>query len=170
MRLKLPRVREGLKEERLRTRGKKDRDQEERGTEIQKEGNTDLKDREGQETRELGRVPGRQRFSVGQGRDSREKKDAGTQEEAPLPPGYCSPSGRGVGGEWGCLELCTGNPTLTASSSPQACPSCPCRSGPRSWPSQESSPWALPSLGCVGALKEFRCLLGLVSSPPPFHL
>ena len=28
----------------------------------------------------------------------------------------------------------------------------------------------LALLGCVGALKEFRCLLGLVSSPPPFHL
>lgn len=28
----------------------------------------------------------------------------------------------------------------------------------------------LALLGCVGALKEFRCLLGLVSSPLPFHL
>lgn len=48
---------EGLKEERLRTRGK-DRDQEERGTEIQKEGNTDLKTERARDQRELGRIPG----------------------------------------------------------------------------------------------------------------
>ena len=74
---------------RLRARGR-DRNQEERGPETQKEGNTDPEKR-------------------GQGPGARKN---------PPPQGYCSPLA-GACGEWGCLELRTQSPMSLPLASPR---------------------------------------------------
>ncbi|KAI2592230.1 CD37 molecule [Homo sapiens] len=52
-----------------------------------------------------------------------------------------------------------------------AWPSCLCRSGPKSWPSQESSPWASPSWVVWGPSRSsaasWACILGCCCSCLP---
>lgn len=73
----------------------------------------------------------------------------GAQEEAPSPR-LLFPIWERCGWGIGLSGAVHMEPNVTASHLPQACPSCPCRSGPRSLPSQESSPWALPSWAVWG--------------------
>lgn len=124
IRLKLPRVRRGLRRKAgLRTRGK-DRDQEERGTDIQKEGNRDLKTERARDQRERWEEFQETEIQCRTGTETQRKgcqeprKSTAPPRPAPT-PGYCFPLGRCVGGEWGCLELCTWSPMSLPPISPR---------------------------------------------------
>lgn len=143
MRLKLPRVREGLKEERLRTRGK-DRDQEEKRDRDPERGNTDLKTERARDQR-AGKSSRRQRFSVGQGETQGKKMPGAGRGRLPQ---VTVPIWERCGWGMGLSGAVHRESNVTASHLPQACPSVP--SGPRSWPSQGVLTMGLPSWAVWG--------------------